>query len=176
MSAIPIQLSECILRPGVSGLCCFRHPSHRLCRISDTGFQTHLTQQILGIYISKLRRFLQIGDRNLHIFFRTGSGIEHLTKAVLQLIIMAVLFQTIKAGEGGFEMLIGYSRIHRRTGTVTVHFGKLIIRIGVSLIGRQGIEPECLYIILRNTLTTVVKAAEGILGVLMIFLYRLTKP
>lgn len=176
MIAIPIQLAKGILRTGVSGLRSFVHPSYCLRRVSDTCFQTHLAQQILSVHISKLRRFLQIGNRSLHVLIRTGSCIKHLTEAILQLVIVAVFFQTIKPGKGGFEMLIGSSGIYRCTDTVTVHFSKFIIRIGVALIGGQGIEPERLRIILSNTLTTVIKAAEGVLGVLMVLVHCLPKP
>ncbi len=176
MSTIPVQLTKRILRSGIPSLCCLGHPCHRLCRIANTVFQTHLAQQILGIHISKLRRFFQIGNRHPHILIRTGSGVKHLTEAVLQFIIVAIFFQTIKSGKGGFETLIGYSGIHRRTDTITIHLGKLVIRIGISLIGREGIEAECFCIILHNTLTTVMQTAKRILGVFMIFLYSLLKP
>ena len=176
MSAIPVQLAKGILRSGVSGFRCLAHPNYRLCRITDAGFQTHLTQQILCIDISKLRRFLQIGNRRLHILVRTGSGVEHLTEAVLQPIIMAFLFQTIKPGKGRLEMLGGKFRAHCGTNAIPIHLRQFIIRIRVALCGRQTVELQRFYIILRNTLTTVIQRAERILGILVVLIHRFLKP
>ena len=88
------------------------------------------------IHIAKLRRLLQIDDGGLHIFFCAGSGVEHLTEAVLQLIIMAVLLQLIKAGEGRTEVPGGKLRAHSRANAIPVHFRQLIICIGIVLRSR----------------------------------------
>ena len=140
--------------------CRFLKPGNRLFLISGSMFQPELSQCILGIHISELCGPFPVCFRCSVILSRTGSCMQHLPQAVLQLVIMALRFQSAETGKCLFKATFRIFRVNGNSNSVPVHLCHFITGIGISLLCGLLIQVKCLTVVLCDSLPPVIETSK----------------
>ena len=166
--AIPVQFSEgilCVLRTSLRE---FRQPFYGLrnfLRRGTDAVQDQLCQLVLGVFISGPRGFLKPLPGGGFLALRPDAVQEHPAKTVLELIVVALMLQKLKAAKGGDEIAGGPALVRPAANTITIKLSQLPGCVREIFDRRLFIELERSFVTLLHAPALTVQLGKGVLCV-----------